>query len=376
MDKDGQLIDQIYDCAANPELWPSALIAIRDSFNAAYVLTKVANHAPPRDVVSPIDLVYFTPWDESWFQKLGPIMNKMIGQDEFTKIDIDEAWIYSQQAPIDAIQNSEFENLWVKPQGLADCIKFNYLKRNNMYGVVSVTTHRERGFFSADEGARVAQLAPHIRRAMMINELVDRGRLALALYRKVLDQLSAPVFILGTGRRIAYCNAAAENMLEEGNFLIAQNGTLSTKRSNGAAQAFIESTDRAIKGSEAIGIHGIGIPLLGQNGDRVAAYVLPIGGNDLRGDLGDGHAAMFVARRGEQQPMIIEILRTVFDLTPAEARIASLVSKGDGPQVIAKSLGLSVNTVRSHLARCYSKTNSSDQTALAATVNALTPAVL
>ena len=94
-----------------------------------------------------------------------------------------------------------------------------------------------------------------------------------------------------------------------------------------------------------------------------------------RGAMGSGHCAVFVAQRGEHQPMAIEILRTMFDLTISEARIATLIAKGDGPQAIAESLGISVNTVRSHLQHAYAKTGSPDQTALSALVNGLMPPV-
>jgi DNA-binding CsgD family transcriptional regulator len=50
------------------------------------------------------------------------------------------------------------------------------------------------------------------------------------------------------------------------------------------------------------------------------------------------------------QPMAIEILRTMFDLSPTEARVAILIAKGEGPAMIADSLAISINTVRSHLA--------------------------
>jgi DNA-binding CsgD family transcriptional regulator len=117
------------------------------------------------------------------------------------------------------------------------------------------------------------------------------------------------------------------------------------------------------------------VPLVGANGERSAAYVLPIAGKDIRGDLGKGHCAVFISQRGEQQPMAIEILRTVFDLSPTEARVATLIAKGEGPVMIAESLGITVNTVRSHLARAFSKTGAGDQTALGALVNKLMPPI-
>ena len=133
--------------------------------------------------------------------------------------------------------------------------------------------------------------------------------------------------------------------------------------------------NRAAKGDAAIGISGIGIPLIGKNGERAAAYVLPIAGKDLRGSIGQGHCAVFVARRDKQQPMALEMLRTMFDLTVMKARVALLLAQGQGPQAIEESLKISVNTVRSHLKHAYSKTVSDDQTSLSAKVHALLPPV-
>ena len=181
--------------------------------------------------------------------------------------------------------------------------------------------------------------------------------------------------MVGLGRRVAFANAAGEVMLSDGNHLVQSGGVLQARRVAGDVSALDEAIDRASKGDVAIGISGIGVPLIGKDGDRVAAYVLPIAGKDLRAEMGQGHCAVFIARRGEQQPLAIEILRTMFDLTISEARIATLIAKGDGPQAIAESLGISVNTVRSHLQHAYAKTGSSDQTALSALVNGLMPPV-
>jgi DNA-binding CsgD family transcriptional regulator len=44
--------------------------------------------------------------------------------------------------------------------------------------------------------------------------------------------------------------------------------------------------------------------------------------------------------------------------------------------MILKSLGITVNTVRSHLARAFSKTGAADQTALGALVNKMMPPIV
>ena len=201
------------------------------------------------------------------------------------------------------------------------------------------TLHKSRGDeFNSEQRQLAELLSPHIRRAITINDIVDKGNLAMAVYRKVLDQLSTAVFVVGAGQRLAFTNAAGDALLSEGNFLTTVAGTLQAQRAAGLPTAFEDAVNRAAKGDAAIGISGIGVPLMGKNGERAAAYVLPIAGKDLRGAIGQGQCAVFVAQRGEQQPMALELLRTMFDLTVMEARVALLLAQGQGPQAIADGL--------------------------------------
>ena len=199
--------------------------------------------------------------------------------------------------------------------------------------------------------------------------------MALTLYKQVLDTLSVAVFIVGLGQRLVFTNAAGDKMLSQGEYLRLTGGMLQSGREAVQSTPLEHAIERALKGDTAIGITGIGVPLVGHDGDRAAAYVLPLAGKDVRGAMGAGHCAVFVARRGEQQPMAMEILRTLFDLTVSEARVALLVAKGDGPQMIADALGITVNTVRSHLKHCFAKTGTADQTGLSGAVNTLLPPV-
>ena len=375
MDKFDQLVGQIYDCAANPDLWTETLVDVRDYMNAAYVLASVAEYSPANYNAPPHMIVRHSPWDVSWFQSLGTMMHKIIGQENLVKSEIDEVWIQSQQAPMEVIEKSEFYQNWAKPQGLIDCINIGYIKRNTMQGVVSMPCFEKRGVFTSEDGIMAERLSPHIRRAMMINDVVDKGKLALALYRQVLDSIATPVFVMGLGHRIVFCNAPAEQMLVEAKFLKNNAGLLSVAREGNSAKALEEAIDRCAKGHADCGTSGIGVPLVDDEGDRAAAYVLPIGGSDLRGDLGKGFAAVFVSKRSEQQPMVIEVLRTIFDLTPAEARVSTLIAKGDDPTTISEALNVSVNTIRTHLARVFQKTGARDQLALSTVVNQLLPPI-
>jgi DNA-binding CsgD family transcriptional regulator len=188
----------------------------------------------------------------------------------------------------------------------------------------------------------------------------------------LLDSLSISIFLIETGNRMVFTNAAGEAMLSDGTYVYSVAGVSNEYRTIGLPTTLADAVDRVTRG---ICTSGIGVSLAGKNGKQSAAYVLPISGKTLRGAQDRACCAVFVMQRSEQQPMVVDILRMMFDLTCSEARIAALIAKGHGPSTIAKTLGITINTVRSHLQHAFSKTNAGDQTALGALVNGLTAPV-
>ena len=316
-------VGAIYDCAANPEGWSSTLTDIRDKLGAAYVMVGYADMTPTRFSQPAVFTYRHTEWDSQRLQQLQGLTQDVPGAENFMNGVIDSSWTQMDQISREDFEKTRFCREWAGPQGLMDCVIVPYVSRPDIVGMFNGTLHKSRGdVFSAEQRRLAEVLAPHVRRAIMINDIVDKGNLPMAVYRKVLDQLSTAVFVVGAGQRLVFTNEAGDELLSDGNFLTTVSGSLHAHRTAGLPAAFEDTVNRAAKGDAAIGISGIGIPLIGKNGERAAAYVLPIAGKDLRGSIGQGHCAVFVARRDEQQPMALEMLRTIFDLTVMEARVA------------------------------------------------------
>jgi DNA-binding CsgD family transcriptional regulator len=373
MDNYDRIVGNIYDCAANPEMWPVALESIKQSLNSAFVLVGLADfsdfaHSGPRNA-----FYRHTEWDNRQLEKMIAMMSAVPGVDTVYGGTIDIAWSQMSLVTEEEFQKSPFYTEWVKPQRLRDSIVASYLERDSLKGMICAPSFLERDLYSENDRILLGRLTPHIRRAISINDIVDKGKLALALHRKVLDTLSVAVFVVGSHGKLAFANAGGDAMLSAGELLRLSNGRIAAARDDVTGTKLDDAIARGLKGDSAVGLTGIGVPLAGISGERASAYVLPIAGSDVRGQLGQGHAAVFIARRGEQQPMAIEILRTVFDLTPTEAKIAYATSLGDSPDTIASTLGSGIETVRSHLKHIYAKADVSDKTALAARVNALMP---
>ena len=60
----------------------------------------------------------------------------------------------------------------------------------------------------------------------------------------------------------------------------------------------------------------------------------------------------------------LAVAQAVFGLSDGQMRIASRIAAGEGLKQAAESLGISINTARTHLARTFEKTGVNSQTAL------------
>jgi DNA-binding CsgD family transcriptional regulator len=71
-----------------------------------------------------------------------------------------------------------------------------------------------------------------------------------------------------------------------------------------------------------------------------------------------------VTEVGKVGPPDMRVLCGLFDLTPAEARVARGIASAQTPEAVAQSIGISVETARSHLKRIMLKTGTTRQAEL------------
>ena len=121
-----------------------------------------------------------------------------------------------------------------------------------------------------------------------------------------------------------------------------------------------------------MGRSGIGVPVSDASGRRHLAHVLPLQQRAVRGRLASAAvAAVFIAPSHAGPPIPAAALGALYDLTPAEARVLVDISAGHTPAALASALGVAEATVRTHLARVFSKTGTSRQADLVRLVGSL-----
>jgi DNA-binding CsgD family transcriptional regulator len=107
-------------------------------------------------------------------------------------------------------------------------------------------------------------------------------------------------------------------------------------------------------------------------GSAMIAHIMPIRGSAR--DIFFRCAAMLMLTPVTRpNAPSVELIRSLFDLTPAEARVARGLAAGQTVKGIAAESGTSANTVRSHVKVVLTKTGYSRQSDVVALLNGLRP---
>ncbi len=208
---------------------------------------------------------------------------------------------------------------------------------------------------------RMALVAPHVRRAVLIGKAIDQKASEAATLAEVLDGLSAGLFLIDACGRIVHANTAGRGILDADDFLRSIGGRLvarDTKINRTLQELFADRGDLKIDSK--------GIALLltaAQEGECHVAHVLPLAaGTRRRADTpGSVAAAVFVCRTTLESPSSADVIRRAYQLTPTELRVLfAIVDIGGFPEV-ATALGVAGSTIKTHVGRLFDKTGAGRQ---------------
>jgi DNA-binding CsgD family transcriptional regulator/PAS domain-containing protein len=366
-----RVIGQVYDCAVDPTLWSPTLTAIRDKMDMAYVSINFLDRTFYLLGSNTQPGVFQSKWNQDWIDRLPQLLVDVPVIERWAALDIDDSISQMQCLPEAEFHRSDFYQQWVKPQGLRDYCYANVAKRMDITGSLGAATYASRELVTESERELFRLLAPHVRRALLISGLLDEGKLQVQLYRKLLDRIGAGVLMVGHDARLVYANETADRLLSQGVSLSVRNNRVCTA-SPPHERGFQEALARACaQDDSALGNFGNGIPLPGRDGAMAVCYVLPLGKSERRRELGPGLAAIFITTHGASVPPALEVLSALSGMTSREARIALMIADGSAPNETAQTLGISINTVRTHIAKVFEKTGVNSQLELTKFISGL-----
>jgi DNA-binding CsgD family transcriptional regulator len=357
-----ELVGVIYDAALDPRQWTPALegcMKFADGCAAALFSKNAGSRNGDVFYQVGIEPYYVT----TYFDKYVRFDPLTIGQ---CFGDIGEPVSRADLMSRDEFHESRFYKEWAKPQGLVDCPTTTLDRSDTTTAMLGIFRDERRGDADDEMLRRIRLIAPHVRRSVMIGRAIDLSRSETETFANVLDGLAAGVIFVTPNCRIAHTNKSARQMLASGNVLHANRDRL-TSVDLDCARDLIDAIAAASNGDAAVEASGISMPLKARDGDDHVAHILPLAGGHRRETSATfaASAAIFVHKPNRRTVTAPKAIIKIYGLTPSELRVFLAIVEMGGAAEAAEALGVSVNTVKSHLQRIFSKTGANRQADLA-----------
>ncbi len=206
-------------------------------------------------------------------------------------------------------------------------------------------------------------LRPHFARAALIASRLRLQRASDTV--ALLERFGIPAAVLGMQGKVIACNAAFEGLAPQ----ITSGSFDRLQLRDGTAQDQLKSAldDGKLFGDQPM--RSIVVPATEEQAALVV-HLAPV--RRQAHDFFSNGAFLAIATPASASPLPGPIiLNALYDLTPAESRIASKLIDGQSIEGIALAMGLSKETVRTHSKRVYNKTGSRNQAELTARLSPL-----
>jgi DNA-binding CsgD family transcriptional regulator/PAS domain-containing protein len=274
-------------------------------------------------------------------------------------------WLGTSEHFVDfaTLQKTEFYNDLVLPSGIPHAM-FGMVERTPTR-VANIGIYRglRAGSFDQRDLEPIRFLSPHIKRAYRLHTQFAAARSENAGLHAALDSVTIGVILIGQDLRIVTMNRAAERLIAQNDGLLATRNGLRTSEAEESAHLQRLVTEASLtsagKGFKSGGVMNV------SRSDRPSLHLMV---SPVRGIEVDWNklvrAIVFATDPTERVRPMQETMQILFGLTPAECRLAALMTDGRSPTEIAQMLKLSRNTLKSQLASIYGKTATSRQSQL------------
>jgi len=232
--------------------------------------------------------------------------------------------------------------------------------------------HRDekRGPFGRAEKCFLESTMPHWRRAIRQKLMYDYHHSALSAAGVVLDQSPFGLFIIGRDGHVLYTNTAAKNQCKANAGMRLRNQRLifGDREIRGAFEDMLAAArhggredDPRLQPISMEKANGGGSYQIGLRRLQLPA---------LRGSLATRKVvALYVYDTEKRMELSVSGLKSLYELTDAEARVCELLYRSRNLPEAAKILGVSINTAKTHLNRSFRKVGVQSQAELVRRLN-------
>lgn len=364
-----RLSGRIYDSVRDPAAWRPALAAIMESVGGADTGLMAMQDVPSNsvDVIANIDV-------------------DTAVQARATKVIVSDGWpsfllnlsagrARSSDSLIDdrTLEASAYYNDILRPRGAFHGLLLQPQQTSKLITYLSIYRRRQAEAFGPAEVATLQALVSHLAAALELHHRLREADLRAAGAFRALDHVSAGVILTDAAGQPCFINTAAQVILDESDGLrLAPGGlTAATARETEMLRlSLARVATPATAGTLSDNHAGCHLHLRRPSGrPALAARVLPVCRLDLPvpGRLQPA-VALFIRAPDKPRSLDVSFLVATYDLTPREAELAVLLSRGVTLADATRQLKLRPDTTRTYLKRALDKTGTHRQAELVSLV--------
>jgi DNA-binding CsgD family transcriptional regulator len=358
-----QLLDLIYDAATEPELWQSVLTEIADLTGSQGGILFGGILCGEAARPSTVYLEYNARLSEECNQAYRERHMQNPWAMAMERHGTGQLILSDEIVPLSSLRSTLFYDEVLQPQDVAHNAMLQLAARDDFRVVFNLCQSARQGPLSESARRLVKNLAPHLCRALRIGFRIDGYRALQGAEFHVLDRLTVGVLLLDRRARVTYANAAARS-LDAGGMLRLHEARVATY-SAPHSQRLDALIHAALRGAPA-GAMSMPRP---DDGQSLTVLVSSVRGRDVDrfADLrmSDAAVLLFIIDPTNRAGIPISWVMDSYGLTKSEAKVALAASSGLTIPETAKNLGVSQNTIKTHLGRVFAKTGTARQSELA-----------
>jgi DNA-binding CsgD family transcriptional regulator len=356
---DQKIVDDIYECSFAPELWPKVLdqlAQITDAVGGTFFVassTRVQSWTASEPLRAGIEL-----FAKSDLVTRGQRVARLRAARHAGFVLEKELYDTEEEMAADPVYR---ELLW--PAGLGWGTGTALPLPTGETLCLTLERFRMRGPVETSVIGRLDTLRPHLARSALMSARLQLERARIA--SETLALLGLPALIFDDRGKVLAANGLIEALTDQIRW--HSRDRISLKDSSAHALFERAVADIDVEGATPV----LSFASRGVEADAaMVVHIVPIRGasRDIFQRCA-GVLVMMPVAFPEAPP--VELVRSLFDLTPAEARVARSLTTGETIETIASSTGVSRNTVRTQVQGVLEKTGCSRQAEVVALLSGI-----
>lgn len=356
------LIGKAYDAALDQRLWQPFLESLARTCHAHQALFLRREGRPcvkeSLDTVN-LDLNVIVEWDsckehiDVWLQNIGRIAQG----EPYSSTDV---------IPNRMLRKSGFYADILRPLNIDYSLGGIVENQPDRHSFLAIYRKKELGAFESQSRTLLRMLIPHVHRALLIHRKLASAEETRLAYEQTLDRLHHGVAICDIQGRVIFVNHVAETIFRahDGLSLTHNRVKAANDLDNAQLQRILAQTI-AISTGAALTAAGVAVAHRPSGKRPYQILLSPLNGcSKNQHTMSQAAGVVFICDSDEVRRPSAELLAVVFGLTQAEVRVCQALAGSLTTSEIAAALGVSANTVKTHLKQIFRKVGTSSKAKL------------